>query len=70
MPELTPHERAVAELVRRGATNREAGSALFVTPKTIEYHLASIYRKVGVRSRTELAIALFRTEPTDIPPVR
>ena len=70
MPELTPHERAVAELVRRGATNREAGSALFVTPKTIEYHLASIYRKVGVRSRTELAIALFRTEPTDIPPAR
>ena len=59
---LTPHELAVASLVRRGATNREAASALFVTPKTIEYHLAAIYRKLGVRSRTELAIALIGSE--------
>jgi len=36
-------------------TNREAAAALFVSPKTIEYHLSSIYRKLGVRSRTELA---------------
>ncbi len=55
---LTAHERQVAALVQRGATNREAAAALFVTPKTIEYHLASIYRKLGVRSRTELAYVL------------
>jgi DNA-binding CsgD family transcriptional regulator len=52
---LTPHELEVAALVARGVTNREAAAALFVSPKTIEYHLSSIYRKLGVRSRTELA---------------
>jgi DNA-binding CsgD family transcriptional regulator len=51
---LTSHELEVAALVARGAKNREAAGALFVSPKTIEYHLASIYRKLGVRSRTEL----------------
>jgi DNA-binding NarL/FixJ family response regulator len=45
-------------LIGRGARNREAAAALFVSPKTIEYHLASIYRKLDVRSRTELALAL------------
>ena len=55
---LTPHELQVALLVGRGATNREASAALFVSPKTIEYHLASVYRKLEVRGRTELALAL------------
>jgi len=55
---LTSHELQVAALVARGATNREAAASLFVTPKTIEYHLARIYRKLGVRSRTELSCAL------------
>jgi DNA-binding CsgD family transcriptional regulator len=55
---LTSHEREVAALVARGATNREAAAALFVSPKTIEYHLASAYRKLDVRSRTELALAV------------
>ena len=57
---LTAHELQVAVLIGRGATNREAAATLFVSPKTIEYHLASIYRKLGVRSRTELALALAR----------
>lgn len=52
---LTPHEIQVAQLVAQGATNREAASALFVTPKTIEYHLRNIYGKLAVRSRAELA---------------
>ena len=55
---LTAHEREVVSLVARGATNREAAAALFVSPKTIEYHLASAYRKLDVRSRTELALAV------------
>jgi DNA-binding CsgD family transcriptional regulator len=42
-------------IVAEGATNREAAAALFVTPKTVETHLNSIYRKLGVRSRVELA---------------
>ncbi len=53
--ELTPQELQVAWIVAEGATNKEAGAALFLTPKTIEFHLAKIYRKLGVRSRTELA---------------
>lgn len=55
---LSPHERQVAALVQRGATNREVAAALFVTPKTVEYHLAAIYRKFGLRSRTELSYVL------------
>ena len=55
---LTAHEREVVSLVARGATNREAAAALFVSPKTIEYHLATAFRKLDVRSRTELALAV------------
>ena len=57
---LTPHELEVAVVVGRGATNKEAAAALFVSPKTIDYHLASIYRKLEVRSRTELAALIAR----------
>ncbi len=57
---LTPQELQVALVVARGATNREAGSALFLSPKTIETHLGRIYRKLSVRSRTELAAFLAR----------
>ena len=42
-------------MVARGATNREVAAALFVSPKTIEVHLTRIFKKLGVRSRTELA---------------
>ena len=47
-------------IVSRGATNREAAAALFVSPKTIEAHLHRIYVKLGIRSRTELANLLAR----------
>jgi DNA-binding CsgD family transcriptional regulator len=53
--ELTAQERQVAQIVAEGATNREAAGRLFVTTKTIETHLSHIYRKLAVRSRTELA---------------
>jgi DNA-binding CsgD family transcriptional regulator len=53
--QLTPQELQVALVVADGATNREAAGALFVSPKTIETHLGHAYRKLGVRSRTELA---------------
>lgn len=55
LAELTAHELEVASLVVRGATNREAATALFVAEKTIEYHLRNVYAKLGIRSRTELA---------------
>jgi DNA-binding CsgD family transcriptional regulator len=53
--ELTSQELQVALIVATGATNKEAAAALFLTPKTIEFHLGKIYRKLGVRSRTALA---------------
>lgn len=57
---LTPHELRVALIVAGGASNREAAAALFLSPKTIEFHLAQIYRKLGVRRRTELALLAVR----------
>jgi DNA-binding CsgD family transcriptional regulator len=56
--QLTPQELQVALVVGQGATNREAGVALFLSPKTVEAHLGRIYRKLNVHSRTELARVL------------
>jgi len=52
---LTPQERAVAAAIARGATNREAAATLFLSPKTVEMHLSRVFRKLGLRSRAELA---------------
>ena len=52
---LTPTERAVAELVARGRTNRETAAALFLSINTVEAALTAVYGKLGIRSRTELA---------------
>jgi DNA-binding CsgD family transcriptional regulator len=52
---LTPTEQQVAAHVVNGLTNREVAAALFVTDRTVEYHLTHIYAKLGVRSRAELA---------------
>jgi DNA-binding CsgD family transcriptional regulator len=55
---LTPSERRIAELAAAGKSNREIAQALFVTPKTVEYHLRNGYRKLGIERRRELADAL------------
>jgi DNA-binding CsgD family transcriptional regulator len=55
---LTPSERRVAEMAAQGPTNREIAQALFVTQRTVEVHLTSIYRKVDLSSRSQLAAAL------------
>jgi DNA-binding NarL/FixJ family response regulator len=52
--QLTPQELRVALAVRRGLTNREAAAELFLSVKKIESHLSSIYRKIGINSRTQL----------------
>jgi DNA-binding CsgD family transcriptional regulator len=52
---LTAGERAIADLAASGATNREISAQLFLSPKTVEAVLTRVYRKLGVRSRTELA---------------
>jgi DNA-binding CsgD family transcriptional regulator len=51
---LTPQELQVALVVARGLTNREAAAELFLSPKTVEFHLGNAYRKLRVRSRAEL----------------
>jgi DNA-binding NarL/FixJ family response regulator len=55
---LTASERRVADLAAEGQTNRDIAQGLFVTPKTVEVHLSNAYRKLGIRSRRELAGAL------------
>jgi DNA-binding CsgD family transcriptional regulator len=55
---LTPSERRVAELAMEGLTTREMAESLFVTPKTVEFHLRHIYQKLGVNSRDKLSGAL------------
>ena len=54
-PELTPREAEIAERAARGQTNHEIAAGLGIRPKTVEWTLTRVYRKVGVRSRTELA---------------
>jgi DNA-binding CsgD family transcriptional regulator len=58
--ELTEAERRIAALVAEGRSNREVAAALFLTEHTVETALTRIYRKLGVRSRTELAARLPR----------
>jgi DNA-binding CsgD family transcriptional regulator len=58
LDQLTPQELRVALLLAQGRTTREAAAALFLSPKTIEYHLRNAYRKLNVRSREELAVTV------------
>jgi len=64
---LTAREVRVAQLAARGSPNKEIAAALFLSPKTVERHLSSVYRKRGFRSRTELAAAFAATtaDPAD-----
>jgi DNA-binding CsgD family transcriptional regulator len=55
---LTPQELQIGLLLAGGRTIRQAAAALFLSPKTIEYHLGHVYRKLGVHSRGELAAVL------------
>jgi DNA-binding CsgD family transcriptional regulator len=57
---LTPTEERVAGLVAAGRTYREVAQELFISPKTVQWNLSKIYRKLGIRSRRELAARLAR----------
>jgi DNA-binding CsgD family transcriptional regulator len=57
---LTPTEERVAVLVAAGRTYREVADELFISPRTVQWTLSKIYRKLGVRSRGELAARLAR----------
>jgi DNA-binding NarL/FixJ family response regulator len=55
---LTETERRVVELVATGRSNREVARELVLSTKTVEWNLSKVYRKLGVRSRAELAARL------------
>jgi DNA-binding NarL/FixJ family response regulator len=56
--ELTTQERQIAQLALDGLSNPEIGSRLFLSPRTVEWHLRKVFTKLGIRSRRELAGAL------------
>lgn len=62
---LTSQETRVALLVARALTNREVATALFLSPKTVGHHLGSVFRKRGLRSRTEPARAFTTADPLE-----
>lgn len=56
---LTAQERHITRLVREGNTNSEIGAQLFISPRTVEWHLGHIFAKLGVKSRRELRSSAF-----------
>jgi DNA-binding CsgD family transcriptional regulator len=71
---LTPQERRVAEAVAGGASDRQVAAELFLSPRTVAYHLSSVYRKLGISSRSSLAARLAqsrsRPKPSEEAPDR
>jgi DNA-binding NarL/FixJ family response regulator len=56
--ELTPQERQIARLARGGLSNPEIGARLFLSPRTVEWHLGKVFTKLGIHPRHELTNAL------------
>jgi DNA-binding NarL/FixJ family response regulator len=62
---LSPSEREVARLVVEGLSNHEIAGKLFVTEKTIKFHLTNVYAKLGVQSRAQLIVKFLRAKDDD-----
>ena len=67
LPGLTAQELRVVRLVASGLSNREAAAQLYLSPKTVEYHLAHAFTKLGVRNRQQLAAWLHRPDRPGVP---
>jgi DNA-binding CsgD family transcriptional regulator len=65
--ELTAQERQIARLARDGLSNPEIGARLFLSPRTVEWHLHNVFTKLGIRSRRQLATALTTSDSHLIP---
>jgi DNA-binding CsgD family transcriptional regulator len=67
--QLTPQEAHIARLARDNLSNPQIGARLFISPRTVEYHLGKVFTKLGISSRNELAIALpgEAREPEPVP---
>jgi DNA-binding CsgD family transcriptional regulator len=61
---LTAAERSIADLVAAGRSNADVAHELFISPKTVEWNLSKIYRKLHVRSRAELAAKFAKKQAT------
>jgi DNA-binding NarL/FixJ family response regulator len=53
--DLTAQETQIAGLVRQGMSNKDVAARLFISPRTVDFHLRNVYTKLGISSRTELA---------------
>ena len=65
--DLTAQERQIAQLARDGLSNPEIGARLFLSPRTVEWHLGKVFTKLGIRSRRELHSTLPSSESELIP---
>jgi len=54
LTQLTPQELQIARLVGAGSSNKDVATQLFLSPRTVEYHLAKVFTKLGISSRAEL----------------